>query len=67
MKGSRSHWAIREKDKELVRRGLWALIEKERDGLAPGATPSECARRIRTINRTVILMNELGHPGAAEI
>ncbi len=57
---------MNEKDKELVCRGLWALIEQERARLVPGVISSEGARAIHTIQRAEALMSELGHPCESE-
>ena len=57
---------MNEKDKELICRGLWALIEQERERLVPGVISPEGARAIHTINRAAALMSELGHPCESE-
>tara|TARA_R100000234_G_C4980625_1_gene170634 strand:+ start:843 stop:1025 length:183 start_codon:yes stop_codon:yes gene_type:complete len=49
-------------DKELICRGLWALIEQEKERLIPGVISPESARAIHTIQRAEALMDELGHP-----
>ena len=49
-------------DKELICRGLWALIEQERERLIPGVISPESARVIHIIQRAEAIMDELGHP-----